>query len=51
MGFDYFVEIHVEVDGKLSVEEGHRKVHEVKDVVLKSGLRVANVLVHLEPLG
>ena len=49
MGFDYFVDIHIEVDGKLSVDEGHRIAHNVKDVILKSGLRVADVLVHVEP--
>ena len=49
MGFDYYVDIHLEVDGKLSVTEGHRIAHLVKDAILESGLRVINVLVHVEP--
>ena len=49
MGFDYQVDIHIEVDGKLSVTEGHRIAHLVKDTLLKSSLRVINVLVHVEP--
>jgi divalent metal cation (Fe/Co/Zn/Cd) transporter len=49
MGFDYFVDIHIEVDGALSFTEGHRIAHLVKDALLESKLRVVNVLVHVEP--
>lgn len=49
MGFDYFVDIHIEVDGNESVTEGHRISHEVKDILLNSDLRIQNVLVHVEP--
>jgi cation diffusion facilitator family transporter len=49
MGFDYFVDIHIEVDGNESVTEGHRISHLVKDAILNSNLRVLNVLVHVEP--
>ncbi|MEO6135136.1 MAG: cation diffusion facilitator family transporter [Ginsengibacter sp.] len=49
MGFDYYVDIHIEVDGELSVTEGYRIAHLVKDTLLKSNLRVINVLVHIEP--
>jgi cation diffusion facilitator family transporter len=49
MGFDYYVDIHIEVDGKLSVSEGHRIAHLVKDALLESNLRITNVLVHVEP--
>jgi len=49
MGFDYYVDIHIEVDGKLSVTEGHCIAHLVKDTLLESSLRVINVLVHVEP--
>jgi len=49
MGFDYYVDIHIEVDGQLSVIEGHRIAHLVKDALLESKLRVINVLVHIEP--
>lgn len=49
MGFDFFVDIHVEVDGELTVTEGHEIAHEVKDALLNSNLRISNVLVHVEP--
>jgi cation diffusion facilitator family transporter len=49
MGFDYYVDIHIEVDAQLSVAEGHRIAHLVKDTLLESNLRVTNVLVHVEP--
>ncbi len=49
MGFDYFVDIHIEVDGHLSVIQGHTISHKVKDAILNSHLRVLNVLVHVEP--
>lgn len=49
MGFDYLVDIHIEVDGNLSVTEGHTISHQVKDAILDSSLRVLNVLVHVEP--
>lgn len=48
-GFDYIVDIHIEVDGNKSVTEGHEIAHQVKDAILKSDLRVLNVLVHTEP--
>lgn len=35
MGFDYYVDIHIEVAGHLSVTEGHKIAHEVKDKILK----------------
>ena len=49
MGFDYYVDIHIQVNGQLSVTEGHRIAHMVKDTILKSNLRVIDVLIHVEP--
>lgn len=49
MGFDYFVDIHIEVDGKIKVDEGHRIAHLVKDTIFHSDLRVTDVLVRVEP--
>lgn len=48
-GLEFFVEIHVEVDGHLTVNEGHRVGHEVKDAVLTQFPRVRDVHVHIEP--
>lgn len=49
MGFDYQVDIHIEVEAMLSVAEGHSIAHLVKDAILQSELRVINVMVHVEP--
>lgn len=48
-GLEFFVDIHVEVDGTLSVNEGHRIGHLVKDELLHAFPRVRDVLVHVEP--
>jgi cation diffusion facilitator family transporter len=50
MGFDLYVDLHVVVDGDLPVREGHRIAHRVKDAILASDSRIAEVLVHIEPL-
>jgi cation diffusion facilitator family transporter len=50
MGFDYFVDIHIQVDGSLTVAEGHAIAHAVKDKLLNSDLRIKDVLVHVEPV-
>jgi cation diffusion facilitator family transporter len=50
MGLDLYVDIHVAVDGCLTVTEGHQIAHCVKDAI-RSGLpAVADVLVHIEPV-
>jgi len=48
-GLVYFVDIHVEVDGALSVRRGHDIGHDVKGVLLGSELPILDVLVHVEP--
>jgi divalent metal cation (Fe/Co/Zn/Cd) transporter len=49
MGFEYFVDIHVMVDGNLSVHTGHDIAHAVKNAVLKAKPTVYDVLTHIEP--
>jgi cation diffusion facilitator family transporter len=49
MGFDYYVDLHVEVDGQISVREGHQIAHQVKDAIRSRQPRIAEVLVHIEP--
>ena len=48
-GIEFFADIHVEVDAQLSVAQGHRIGHEVKDVLLDRFDILRDVLVHLEP--
>ncbi|WCT13883.1 cation diffusion facilitator family transporter [Mucilaginibacter jinjuensis] len=49
MGFDYFVDLHIELDPDLTVAEGHRIAHVVKDKLIGSGLSIKDVLIHIEP--
>ena len=50
-GLGFHVEIHVEVDGEVSVHRGHEIAHEVKDALLESPLGVSDAIVHIEPAG
>ncbi len=49
MGFAYYVDIHVTVDGSLSVRHGHDIARLVKDAIRTSNPQVSDVLVHIEP--
>jgi len=49
MGLDFYVDLHVGVDGSISVHEGHEIAHQVKRAIQKSDSRIADVLVHIEP--
>lgn len=49
MGFNYFVDIHVIVDGNITVYEGHEIAHEVKDGLMEKYYKISDVLVHIEP--
>lgn len=48
-GLEYFVDIHIEVDPELTVAEGHRIGHRVKDHLTGTFASIRDVLVHLEP--
>lgn len=48
-GLEFFIEIHVQVDGQLTVAQGHRIGHEVKDRLLAKMPRVRDVHLHVEP--
>lgn len=49
MGLEYYVDIHVRVDGALTVRRGHEIAHEVKDRLRECHPAVRDVLVHIEP--
>ncbi|HEX8546042.1 MAG TPA: cation diffusion facilitator family transporter [Cytophagaceae bacterium] len=49
MGIGYYVDIHVVVDGKISVCEGHDIAHLVKDKLIGGDSKIHDVLVHIEP--
>ena len=48
-GLHLALDIHVVVDGGLSVRRGHDIAHQVKDRLLQSQLRINDVTVHIEP--
>jgi cation diffusion facilitator family transporter len=48
-GLEFLADIHIEVDRQLTVDEGHRIGHVVKDQLLHEYPNLRDVLVHLEP--
>lgn len=48
-GLEYLADIHIEVNSQLTVAEGHRIGHVVKDQLLSEFPNLRDVLVHLEP--
>ena len=48
-GLGYFLDIHVQVDGTMSVDEGHRIGHDVQRTLIESGRHIQDVVVHMEP--
>ncbi|MGV3557076.1 cation diffusion facilitator family transporter [Larkinella arboricola] len=49
-GFEYFIDLHVQVAGELTVSQGHDIAHAVKDAILEAKPAVYDVLVHIEPV-
>jgi cation diffusion facilitator family transporter len=49
MGLSFYVDLHVKVNGSISVREGHHIAHEVKRAIQQTDQRFADVLVHIEP--
>ncbi|HEX4086764.1 MAG TPA: cation diffusion facilitator family transporter [Chthoniobacteraceae bacterium] len=49
MGLEYYVDLHVKVNGAMTVTEGHGIAHKVKDAIRQEVPEVADVLVHIEP--
>lgn len=48
-GLAYYVDLHIEVDGEATVREGHKISGKVRSILRNSGLKIADVLVHVEP--
>ncbi|HUB67160.1 MAG TPA: cation diffusion facilitator family transporter [Candidatus Methylacidiphilales bacterium] len=49
LGMRLMIDIHIEVDPDISVQEGHRLAHEVKDRLRRELPQVRDVMVHVEP--
>ena len=51
VGYQYFVDMHVEVDPQMTVLHSHKIAHDVKDKIRETLPAVSDVMVHVEPLG
>ena len=49
MGYNYYVDMHVEVNPEMTVRESHEIAHRVKDSIRAKIAAVRDVLVHVEP--
>jgi cation diffusion facilitator family transporter len=50
-GMHLLVDVHIEVDGSMSVRDGHELAHRVRDRLRGANLSVLDALVHVEPAG
>lgn len=49
MGLQYYIDMHIIVDGNITVHKGHQISHDVKDKLVNSFPNVSDVLIHIEP--
>ena len=49
VGMRYFIDLHIEVDGDITVRQGHEIAHMLKAKLMEEWPEVANVLIHVEP--
>ncbi len=49
-GLEYYVDLHIEVNGAISVFEGHEISHRLKDHLIEKIPEIADVLIHIEPI-
>ena len=48
-GMRFHVDLHLIVDGTISVEEGHQIAHRAKDHLLETVPNLEHILIHVEP--
>jgi cation diffusion facilitator family transporter len=48
-GMVYIVDLHIEVNGMLSVKDGHKIAHDLKDHLMQKMPSIADVHIHVEP--
>lgn len=51
VGYKYFVDMDIEVSGKMSVQQGHDIATQIKKAIVEQNDRIADVMVHVEPIG
>lgn len=48
-GMKYYIDLHIKVSGDISVQNGHKISHDLKDKIIEKIPEIANVLIHVEP--
>jgi len=48
-GLGYIVDLHIHVDGKITVKKGHEIAHQVKKAIKQSRYAIFDVSLHVEP--
>jgi cation diffusion facilitator family transporter len=48
-GMKYLIDLHITVNGDMSVKEGHRISHLLKDHLMFKNPNISDVLIHIEP--
>ncbi len=49
IGMKYYIDLHLIVNGNITVKEGHSISHKLKDYIKNEMPEVADVLIHIEP--
>ena len=49
LGSSIYLDLHLEVDGDLSVSKGHDVTEDVQKALISSNSKIIDVMVHLEP--
>ncbi len=49
VGMRYFIDLHIEVDGSLSVRQGHSIAHRLKERLMTEWPEIGDILIHVEP--
>ena len=50
MGVGFFADIHIMIDGEMTIWKGHQISEAIKHELIENGPEILDVLVHLEPL-
>jgi len=48
-GMKFHIDLHATVDSQISVKEGHKISHELKDKIREEIPEISNILIHIEP--
>lgn len=48
-GMKFYIDLHITVNGQISVKEGHNIAHRLKNILGKEIPELSNILIHVEP--